>query len=108
MAASVKIRTLTAPPPPLTAFGPGEYLSGLEFYETGDPITEGDRDGPAQFAHFPAFLALQGGSGTWAASTVSRGTMAYRALESHFSDLGGGTNCRGVSGGFPTRSWPAS
>lgn len=89
MANSVKIRVLTAPPTPLKAFDPGEYLSGLEFYETDDPITETDRNDLAQFAHFLAFLALKSKSRKWAASLVRQGTTAYRALHSHFGHLEG-------------------
>ena len=86
---SVKIRTLVAPQTPLSEFDPGEYLSGLEFYETEGEITDEDRDGMAQYAHFLAFLALQGRSSKWDNSTVCRGTLAYRALESHFCSLAG-------------------
>jgi hypothetical protein len=89
MGKSVKIRTLAAPQTPLSEFDPGEFLSGLEFYETDSKITEEDRDGMAQFAHFLAFLALQGESSKWADSTVGRGTLAYQALESHFCSLVG-------------------
>jgi hypothetical protein len=86
---SVKIRTLMAPPLPLSEFDPGEYLCGLEFYETESEITEEDRDGMAQFAHLLAFMALKGQSSKWADSTVRRGTLAYQALESHFGSLSG-------------------
>ena len=55
---SVKIRTLTAPRSDLSSFDPGEYLSGLDFYETADPISEEDRDGFAQFVHILTFMAL--------------------------------------------------
>src|SRR5262245_59838170 len=37
MGNAVKIRTLTAPPTPLSEFDPGAYLSELEFYETDSP-----------------------------------------------------------------------
>ena len=89
MGRSVKIRSLAAPPTPLSDFDPGEYLSGLEFYETDVEITEHDRDALAQFAHFLAFLALKGRSAKWADSTVRRDDLAYRALESHFGSLSG-------------------
>jgi len=89
MGKSVKIRALTAPDTPLSDFDPGEYLSGLEFYETDSTVTDEDRDGMAQLAHFLAFLALRGKSSKWAGSTVPRGTLAYRALESHFCSLTG-------------------
>lgn len=89
MEKSVKIRTLPAPQAPLTAFDPGEYLNGLDFYETEKPVTEEDRDGLAQFVHFLAFLALQARSTNWDGSTVRQGTSAYRALESHFGHLEG-------------------
>jgi hypothetical protein len=89
MAKAVKIRTLTAPPPPLSEFDPGAYLSALEFYETDAPVTDEDRDGLAQFAHFLAFLALQAQSSRWDSSVVRRGSQAHRALESHFGDLAG-------------------
>jgi hypothetical protein len=83
----VKIRTLMAPPTPLSEFDPGAYLSELEFYETDSPISEEDRDGLAQFAHFLAFLALQAQSSRWASSVVPQGSQAHRALESHFGHL---------------------
>jgi len=84
---SVKIRLLVAPEPPLTAFDPGEYLSSLEFYETTDTITEMDRDGLAQLVHYLAFLALSSKSDKWEASLVRHGTLAYKALSSHFGHL---------------------
>jgi hypothetical protein len=89
MGKAVKIRTLTAPPLPLSEFDPGAYLGALEFDETDDPITDDDRDGLAQFAHFLAFLALQAHSSKWDASVVPHGSLAHRALESHFGDLAG-------------------
>ena len=89
MGKAVKIRTLTAPPTPLNEFDPGAYLSELEFYEADSPISDEDRDGLAQFAHFLAFLALQAQSSQWAASVVPRGSQAHRALESHFGHLAG-------------------
>ena len=87
MGNAVKIRTLTAPPTPLSAFDPGAYLSELEFYETDSQITDEDRDELAQFAHFLAFLALQAQSSRWASSVVPQGSQAHRALESHFGHL---------------------
>jgi hypothetical protein len=89
MGRSVIIRELIAPQTPLSEFDPGAYLSGLEFAETEAPITEEDRDGLAQFAHFLAFMALQAKSSRWAGSTVARDTLAYQALESHFGHLKG-------------------
>jgi hypothetical protein len=86
---AVKIRTLTAPPTPLTAFDPGAYLGGLEFYETDTPVSDEGRDGMAQFAHFLAFLALQARSSRWASSVIPHGSDAHRALESHFGHLAG-------------------
>jgi hypothetical protein len=77
------------PQTPLGTFDPGEYLCGLEFYETDSPITEEERDALAQFAHILAFTALEAKSSKWAASTVLRGTSAYGALESHFGHLQG-------------------
>jgi hypothetical protein len=114
MGNSVKIRTLTAPQTPLTTFDPGEYLSGLEFYETDSPISEEDRDGLAQFLHFLAFMALQAKSSRWAASMVPRESLAYRALEAHFGHLNGweelredepGLSYRGLSS-FLIRYYP--
>jgi hypothetical protein len=101
MGNTVKIRTLTAPPTPLTEFDPGAYLSGLEFYETDTPITEEDRDGLAQFAQFLAFLALQAQSSRWASSVVPAGSQAQRALESHFAHLAGWPGV--PTGGLPYR-----
>jgi hypothetical protein len=89
MGNAVKIRTLTAPPTPLSEFDPGAYLSGLEFYESEAPISDEDRDGLAQFTHFLAFLALQAQSSRWESSVVPRGSQAHRALESHFAHLAG-------------------
>jgi hypothetical protein len=89
MAKAVKIRAVMSPPLPLTEFDPGAYLSELEFEETDAAITEADRDGLAQFAHFLAFLALQTGSSRWASSVVPTGSSAMRALESHFGHLAG-------------------
>ncbi len=89
MGNAVKIRTLTAPPAPLTEFDPGAYLSALEFYETDSPVTEEDRNGLAQFAHLLAFLALQAKSSRWKSSVVPQNSPAYRALESHFGHLAG-------------------
>lgn len=89
MGKAVKIRTLTAPPLPLSEFDPGAYLGELELYETDAPITDEDRDGLAQFAHFLAFLALQAESSMWDSSVIPRGSLAHRALESHFGDLEG-------------------
>jgi hypothetical protein len=86
---AVKIRTLSFPEPPLSSFDPGAYLSGLEFYETDGSITEEERDGLAQFAHFLAFLALHSKSTKWDRSVVQRRSLAYRALESHFGHLDG-------------------
>jgi hypothetical protein len=86
---SVKIKTLAAPSSPLVEFDPGSYLSGLEFYETQSPISEEDRDALAQFTHFLAFLALQAKSSNWTTSVVTRDSLAYRALESHFHHLNG-------------------
>lgn len=89
MANGVKIRTLTAPPVPLTEFDPGAYLSELEFYETDSPIAEDDRDGLAQFVHRLAFLALQARSNRWASSVIPQNSPAYQALSSHFGHLPG-------------------
>ncbi len=89
MGKSVKIRTLAPPAGPLAELDPGEYLSGLEFYETDSPIGEEDRDGLAQLTHFVGFMALQAHSSKWESSIVPRGSLAYKALESHFSHLGG-------------------
>lgn len=89
MRKAVKIRTLTAPPLPLSEFDPGAYLGALEFDETDAPVTEEDRDGLAQFTHVLAFLALQAQSKRWDSSVIPRGSLAHRALESHFGDLEG-------------------
>jgi hypothetical protein len=98
MKSAVKIRTLTAPPTPLTTFDPGEYLSGLDFYETESPISEEDRDGLAQFTHFLAFLALQAKSSKWAVSTVPRQSLAYEAFVTHFGHLNGWEELTGDQG----------
>ena len=37
---SLRFPSLTAPPTPLTAFDPGAYLGGLEFYETDAPVSD--------------------------------------------------------------------
>ena len=87
MSKAVKIRTLTAPGGDLSQFDPGVYLSGLEFYETSDEITETDRNGLAQILHFLAFLATNAQSRRWSGSVVAHGTSAYEALASHFGDL---------------------
>ena len=89
MANAVKIRTLKAPPTPLTEFDPGAYLSQLEFYETDSPINEEDRNGLAQFAHYLAFLALQAKSSRWKSSMVPHNSHVHHALESHFGHLPG-------------------
>ncbi len=89
MAKAVKIRELMSPPLPLNEFDPGAYLSGLDFEETDAAVTEADRDGLAQFAHFLAFLALQAGSSRWASSVVPAASSAMRALESHFGHMAG-------------------
>lgn len=89
MANSVKIRVLTSPPAPLRAFDPGAYVGRLEFYTTDEPITDEDRNGLAQFAHFLAFLALKSKSRKWATSVVRHNTTAFRALETHFGHLEG-------------------
>jgi hypothetical protein len=89
MGNAVKIGTLTAPPAPLATFDPGEYMSGLDFYETESAISDQDRDDLAQFTHLLAFIALQAQSSKWAASIVPRGSLAYRALDSHFGHLNG-------------------
>jgi hypothetical protein len=78
---------LTRPPAPLAEFDPGAYLSGLEFYETDAPLTDEDRNGLAQFAHYLAFLALQAKSSRWATSVIAPGSLAHQALESHFGHL---------------------
>ena len=101
---SVKIRTLTAPQTDLSSFDPGVYLGGLDFYETADPISDEDRDGLAQFAHFLAFLALQAESSEWQHSVVSRNTLAFRALESHFEDLEGWNELVEGAEGIPYRA----
>jgi hypothetical protein len=101
MANAVKIRTLTAPPTPLSEFDPGAYLSELEFYETDSPVSDEDRDGLAQFVHFLAFLALQAQSSRWPSSVVPRGSQAHRALESHFGHLAGWPVV--AAGGLPYR-----
>ena len=103
MGRSPRIRELIAPQLPLTAFDPGEYLAGLEFYETNEPITDEDRDGLAQFVHFLAFLALKGQSSKWDAATVRRDTSAYRALESHFGQLEGWEELAAHEVGLPYR-----
>ena len=89
MGNAVKIGTLTAPPAPLATFDPGEYMSGLDFYETDSSISDQDRDDLAQFTHFLAFIALQAKSSKWAASIVPQDSLAYRALDSHFGHLNG-------------------
>jgi hypothetical protein len=89
MRKAVKIRTLTAPPMPLSEFDPGAYLGELEFYETSESITEEDRDGLAQFTHFLAFLALEAQSSKWNSSMIPQGSLALQSLESHFGDLEG-------------------
>jgi hypothetical protein len=86
---SVKIRTLTAPSSDFATFDPGEYLSGLEFYETGDPITEDDRQGLARLAHLLAYFALQGKSSKWSTSMIPRSSLAFKAFETHFSERSG-------------------
>jgi len=101
MGKSVKIRALMAPQTPLATFDPGEYLSELEFYETDSPITEEERDGLAQFAHFLAFLALKAKSSKWAGSLVRPGTLAYSAFESNFSHLKGWDELATGGGGLP-------
>jgi hypothetical protein len=101
MGNAVKIRTLTAPPTPLTEFDPGAYLSELDFYETGTPLSEEDRDRLAQFVHLLAFMALQARSSRWASSVVPRGCPAHRALESHFGHLPGWPGA--PAGGLPYR-----
>lgn len=88
MPKAVKVRVL-APPTALNNFDPGMYLSGLKFYETDDLLTEDDRDGLAQFTHFLAFMAMEANSSKWDGSVVRRESLAYRALESHFSHLEG-------------------
>lgn len=103
MGNSVKIRSLAAPPTPLDAFDPGEYLDGLDFYETDTPISEPDRDGLAQFVHYLAFLALRAKSSKWSASTVGRGTSAFRCLESHFAHLDGWRELAQVENGLSYR-----
>jgi hypothetical protein len=87
MGNAVKIRTLMAPPTSLSEFDPGAYLAELEFYETDAAISDEDRDGLAQFTHLLAFLALQAQSSRWASSVVPEGSLAHRALESHFGHL---------------------
>lgn len=84
---AVKIRTLPPPPAPFDQFDPGAYLGGLEFYETETPISEEDRDGLAQFLHLLAFIALQARSTQWAGSVIPRGSLAERAIETHFGHL---------------------
>ncbi len=91
MGGAIKIRTLTAPSTDLGSLDPGEYLGGLEFYETDEPITDEERDGLAQLTHFVAFLALEAKSTRFATSVVGGHTLAYRALESHFGHLAGWT-----------------
>jgi hypothetical protein len=87
MSKSVKIQTLTAPPLPLDDFDPGKYLSELTFVESDTAITDQDRDGLAQFAHYLAFLALKAKSTRWHDSVVDPDSLAYQALESHFGHL---------------------
>ena len=86
---AVKIRSLSAPGDDLSAFDPGHYLANLEFYETDDAITDAERDGLAQFAHYLAFLALRAQSSKWSGSTVPYGSSAYQALTTHFGQLPG-------------------
>jgi hypothetical protein len=101
MANAVKIRVLTAPPAPLNSFDPGAYLGGLEFYQTDDPITEEDRNGLAQFAHFLAFLALKSKSRKWAAAVVCKESLAFRALQTHFEHLEGWEEIAGADIRYP-------
>jgi hypothetical protein len=89
MAQSVKIRQLLVPEGDLGNFDPGAFLSGLEFYETDDPVADDDRDGLAQFAHFLAFLALNNQSTAWPESSIDPSSSAFLALESHFVHLDG-------------------
>jgi hypothetical protein len=105
MGNAVKIRSLVAPPTPLTEFDPGAYFSELEFYEADTLISDEDRDGLAQFAHFLAFLALQARSSRWASSVVPRGSQAHRALESHFGHLSDWPGA--PTGGLPYRQLAA-
>jgi hypothetical protein len=86
---AVKIRSLAPPSEDLSTFDPGEYLAHLDFYETDAPITDEERHGLAQFAHFLAYIALRARSSRWGDSVVPTGTPAYRALESHFSHISG-------------------
>jgi hypothetical protein len=85
----VKIRAIVPPQPPLSEFDPGDYLSGLDFYETDEPISEKDRGEFAQFIHFLAFLALRSGSARWDSSTIARDSTAFQAVRAHFDALPG-------------------
>ena len=89
MNGATKIRRLVAPTTPLKDFDPAAYLSSLEFYETDVPLTDTDRDDLAQFIHYLAFIALNAKSTGWKHARVMKGTSAYLALNSHFSNLDG-------------------
>ena len=100
----VKIRELMTPPEDLSNFDPGQYLSGLEFESTNEPIVEKDRDGLAQLVHFIAFLALQEGSPAFGTAIIPKDTTAYTALESHFGHLDGWSETYRSSGGVTYRA----
>ena len=89
---AVKIRTLHAPQGDLSSFDPGAYLSGLEFYETENQVTEDERDGLAQFVHFLAYVSLSARSTGWDQSVIEPDSSAFSALESHFGHLEGWTD----------------
>ena len=77
MAKSVEIKKLVAPSGGLSVFDPGAYLANLEFYESDNVISEGDRNGLAQFVDFLAFLALKNRSTGWPNSVVPRSSSAF-------------------------------
>jgi hypothetical protein len=99
MPKSVKIIQLFAPPDDLSQFDPGEFFSKLEFQETEADITEEDRNGIAQLAHFMAFLALESRSSKWDQSVVAKDSQAMAVLETHFGEIPGWpkTTKRGLS-----------
>jgi hypothetical protein len=86
---AVKIRTLLAPTGDLAEFDPGEYLCGLEFYPTEEPVDDAERNGLAQLVHFVGYLALQARSPAFATAVVATDSLAHAALQTYFGHLEG-------------------
>ena len=99
-AKAMKIRELRAPPAD-RPFDPAQYLTGLDFYESDDPLTEADRIGLANIVHYLAFLSLRHGDSQYNAALIPHASSAFAALESCYQHLDGWDELPNDAGALP-------